>query len=58
MDRVTGNFLVMATEGTFWELDPTGWGKVGTASRFSIRTVAAEQDRTLCWAIPAYGVTV
>jgi len=57
-DPVTGNFLVMATDGTFWELDPTGGGTWGQLADAPSELWPLSRIGTICWAIPAYGVTV
>lgn len=56
-DPVGGSFLVMATDGTFWELDPIGatWRRLADAPS-ALWPLA--QVGTICWAIPVHGVTV
>jgi hypothetical protein len=57
-DPVTGNFLMMATDGTFWDLDPTGSGQWAQLARAPSELWPLTKIGTICWGIPAYGVTV
>jgi hypothetical protein len=62
VDPVTGHILLLSTDGTFWELDPTAstgnqWAQL-TGNRAPPSNVYSNARGTINWPVPEYGVTV